>query len=91
MTMDKLKGLKEKFNSKKAMIFSFFALLLVPGTVSAETGSGPDSGLIDTFVGMVTDVIALFMEPPLSWFVYLGLVAAAIGIVKRLIPRRSAR
>lgn len=46
---------------------------------------------VGEFLGTVGDGINLFMEPPLVWFVVMGAAAAAIGIAKRLIPRKRAR
>lgn len=46
---------------------------------------------VSSFLSTVADGIALFMEPPLVWFVVMGAAAAAIGIAKRLIPRKRAR
>lgn len=40
---------------------------------------------------VITDGIALFTTPPLSYFVALGFAAAAIGIAKRLVPRKRAK
>lgn len=47
--------------------------------------------MVTDLTNIVKDVIDIFMEPPLSWFVVLGVVAASIGIVKGLIPRKRAR
>lgn len=42
-------------------------------------------------VVLITDGIAIFMDPPLVWFVAMGAMAAGIGIAKRLIPKKRAR
>ncbi len=53
--------------------------------------NGPDATLITTLIDMLDQGISIFMTPPLVWFVTLGLVAGALGVVRRLIPRKRAR
>jgi hypothetical protein len=42
-------------------------------------------------MGVVTTGIGMFLQPPLVWFVALGLGAAGIGIAKGLIPKKKAK
>ena len=46
------------------------------------------TALIAEVIELVGNVIAIFGEAPLVFFVYLALVGAAVGIVRRLIPTR---
>ncbi len=39
-------------------------------------------------VNLITDSTGLFLQPPLSWFVYIGLIAAGIGVVSKFVRRR---
>jgi len=76
----------------KVLGMTFAVMMLFVGSVSAETAdNGPDAGLITTMVELIEDVISLFMEPPLVWFITLGLIAGGIGVVKGLIPRKRAK
>lgn len=43
---------------------------------------------ITDIITLLTDVIAIFMQPPLVWFVVIGFVGAGVGIVRKLIPSR---
>lgn len=87
-----IKRVKEWANKHKTATLAMLCALTVAmgGTASAETANEPDEGLIETLIGVVSDVIAIFTEPPLVWFVVLGLVAAGIGIVRKLIPKKGA-
>ncbi len=44
--------------------------------------------LIAEVVALVGDVIGIFGEAPLVFFVYLALVGGAVSVVKRLIPTK---
>ena len=83
--LDKLKLGKKKIMAIMCSL-SVFAFAMPVGAEEELNAS-----LITELVGVVTDVIALFMEEPLVWFVYLGIIAAGIGIVKGLIPRKRAK
>lgn len=39
-------------------------------------------------ITVLTNVIAIFMTPPLVWFVVLGFIGAGVAIVRRLIPSK---
>lgn len=43
-----------------------------------------------SFLTLVGDAIAIFLEPPLVWFVALGAAAAGLGMARRLIPKKKA-
>lgn len=40
---------------------------------------------------LVKDSIALFMEPPIVYYVIFGIIAAAISIAKTFVPRKRAK
>lgn len=68
------------------------AFMLVANVAGATEENGQlDTEMISDLVGEVEGVIGIFMEPPLVWFVYLGIVAAIVGLVIRLIPKKRAR
>jgi hypothetical protein len=47
--------------------------------------------IVTAVMQVITDGIAIFLTPPLVWFVALGLGAAGIGIAKGLIPKKKAK
>ncbi len=47
-----------------------------------------DTTLITSTVTMITSALAIFIEPPIVWFVYVGLIAAGIGVVSKFVRRR---
>lgn len=57
--------------------------------VLLETTSNFDSSLISEIISLINDVIAIFMTEPVVWFVYLALMGAVIGIVRRIIRPRT--
>lgn len=86
-----MQNVKDKFNKHKVAFMAVLAVMMAPGLTYAEEGNEIDEGLLETLIGVVTDVIEIFTEPPLVWFVVLGLVAGGIGIVRRLIPKKGAK
>lgn len=60
-----------------------------------------DPDVVDTIEGFSTMAIAtfdviksgisIFMTPPLVFFVVLGFAAAAISVVRRIIPQKKAK
>lgn len=58
-----------------------------------ETGT-----TLTDFLAMVTQMVAtvkagigIMMEPPIVWYVALGFLGAAVGLAKRLVPRKKAK
>lgn len=46
---------------------------------------------VGTVFTTIRDGIAVFMEPPLLWYVVIGFAAAAISIAKSLVPKKKAK
>ena len=84
--------MKKIRKNKKLLVGVMMGLMVLSFAFPAAAGTDdPDATLLTQLIGVVTDVIDIFLAPPLVWFVTLGLVAAGIGIVKGLIPRKRAR
>lgn len=48
----------------------------------------PTTYLAD-IMGIITDVIAIFMQEPIVYFVVLALVGASVAVVRKLIPTKK--
>lgn len=47
------------------------------------------SGTIDLLIGLITDILAIFMQPPALWFVTLALVGSAAAVTRRFVPMKK--
>lgn len=47
------------------------------------------TAVVTAVIGWVTDIIAIFLEPPTIYFVGVALVGAIAGMSKKFIPMRK--